>query len=74
MFARDLPAGDLEKKLTVAARLINANLGLRVVDLGFDGFDTHADQPQLAERTAGRPGQRRCARSSRRSTTGSGRG
>ncbi len=45
VFARDLPAGDLEKKLTVAARLINANLGLRVVDLGYDGFDTHSGQP-----------------------------
>ena len=45
VFARDLPSGDLEKKLTVAARLINANLGLRVVDLGYDGFDTHSDQP-----------------------------
>lgn len=45
VFSRDLPAGDLEKKMTVAARLINANLGLRVVDLGYDGFDTHSGQP-----------------------------
>ncbi len=45
VFARDLPPGDLEKKMTVAARLINANLGLRVVDLGHDGFDTHSGQP-----------------------------
>ncbi|MFM2077646.1 MAG: hypothetical protein RJA49_1536, partial [Actinomycetota bacterium] len=44
-FDRPLPDGDLEKKLMVAARLINADLGLRVLDVGFDGFDTHAGQP-----------------------------
>ncbi len=31
--------------MTVAARLINANLGFRVLDLGLDGFDTHDNQP-----------------------------
>jgi uncharacterized protein (DUF1501 family) len=45
VFDRDLPEGDLENKLTVAARLINADLGLRVIDTGYDGFDTHAGQP-----------------------------
>ncbi len=45
VFDRDLPEGDLEKKLTVVARLINADLGLRVVDTGYDGFDTHSSQP-----------------------------
>lgn len=44
-FARTLPTGDLEKKLTIAARLINADVGLRVVDAGYDGYDTHAGQP-----------------------------
>jgi uncharacterized protein (DUF1501 family) len=44
-FDRPLPDGSLQKKLTIAARLINANLGLRVLDVGFDGFDTHANQP-----------------------------
>ncbi len=40
------PTGDdFEKKMTVAARLINANLGFRVLDLGLDGFDTHDGQP-----------------------------
>ncbi len=40
------PAGDdFVKKMTVAARLINANLGFRVLDLGLDGFDTHDSQP-----------------------------
>ena len=31
--------------MSVAARLINANLGFRVLDLGLDGFDTHDGQP-----------------------------
>ena len=35
---------DLTGKLTVAANLINANLGLRVIDVGRGGFDTHASQ------------------------------
>ena len=40
------PTGDdFVRKMTVAARLINANLGFRVLDLGLDGFDTHDGQP-----------------------------
>ena len=36
------PSGDeFVQKMTVAARLINANLGFRVLDLGLDSFDTH---------------------------------
>ena len=31
--------------MTVAARLINANLGFRVLDLGLDGFDNHNSEP-----------------------------
>jgi hypothetical protein len=46
MFERPLPDDSLEKKMTVAARLINADIGLRVLDTGFDGFDTHSGQPQ----------------------------
>ena len=45
VFVDPLPDGDLVKKMAVAARLINANLGLRVVDTGYDGFDTHGDEP-----------------------------
>ncbi len=45
VFDRPLPTSDLEKKMTVVARLINADLGLRVVDTGYDGFDTHSSQP-----------------------------
>ncbi|MEY2416267.1 MAG: hypothetical protein QOH53_1601 [Ilumatobacteraceae bacterium] len=36
---------DFTQKMTVAARLINANLGFRVLDLGLDSFDTHDSQP-----------------------------
>jgi len=36
---------DFVRRRTVAARLINANLGFRVLDLGLDGFDTHDNQP-----------------------------
>jgi len=43
-FERTLPEGDLARKMVVAARLINADLGVRVVDLSHDGFDTHAGQ------------------------------
>ncbi|MEY4174038.1 MAG: hypothetical protein RI900_1203, partial [Actinomycetota bacterium] len=45
VFRRDLPGDDLVRKMTVAARLVNADLGLRVIDTGFDGFDTHSGQP-----------------------------
>src|SRR3954469_8198417 len=40
------PTGDeFVQKMIVAARLINANLGFRVLDLGLDSFDTHDSQP-----------------------------
>ena len=45
VFARDLPDADLEKKMTVVARLINADLGLRVIDTSYDGFDNHSGEP-----------------------------
>ena len=39
------PTGDeFVQKMTIAARLINANLGFRVLDVGLDGFDTHDNQ------------------------------
>jgi uncharacterized protein (DUF1501 family) len=44
-FKAALPSGgDLTRKLTIAARLINANLGLRVIDISRSGFDTHENQ------------------------------
>lgn len=43
---RPEPQGDgLVRDLTVAARLINADLGLRVIDVGMGGFDNHDSQP-----------------------------
>jgi uncharacterized protein (DUF1501 family) len=45
VFSRPLPESDLQKKLTVVARLINADLGMRVIDTGQEGFDTHSSQP-----------------------------
>lgn len=41
--------GDVEivAKLDVAARLINANLGFRVVTAGWGDFDSHARQPYM---------------------------
>jgi uncharacterized protein (DUF1501 family) len=35
---------DIAQQLVLAAHLINANLGIRVIDTGLDGFDTHTDQ------------------------------
>jgi uncharacterized protein (DUF1501 family) len=44
-FRTALPSGgDLTRKLTIAARLINANIGFRVLDIGRGGFDTHENQ------------------------------
>jgi uncharacterized protein (DUF1501 family) len=39
-----LPEGDLRRELTLAARLINANIGVRVVTTKLGDFDTHANQ------------------------------
>ena len=41
-----LPDGELAAQLEVAARLINANLGFRVLAAGYGDFDSHAGQPQ----------------------------
>ncbi len=48
MIPAERPGGEVEivGKLEVAARLINANLGLRVITAGFGDFDSHAGQPQ----------------------------
>ena len=43
-FSGALPQGDLARKMTVAARLVNADIGLRVIDMGLDAFDTHDNQ------------------------------
>ena len=41
----DFPDSDLGHKLVLSARLINANLGIRVISVNLGGFDTHSDQP-----------------------------
>ncbi len=41
----ELPDTEVVAKLEVAARLINANLGFRVLTAGFGDFDSHAGQP-----------------------------
>ncbi|MEM1333099.1 MAG: DUF1501 domain-containing protein [Actinomycetota bacterium] len=48
--APNLPSGELEgarivQQMEVAARLVNANLGFRVLTAGFGDFDSHAGQP-----------------------------
>ena len=46
VFATPIPdGGELVGKMTAAARLINANIGVRVVDVGRGDFDTHHNQP-----------------------------
>jgi uncharacterized protein (DUF1501 family) len=40
-----LPDTTIVAQLEIAARLINANLGFRVVTAGFGDFDSHAGQP-----------------------------
>jgi uncharacterized protein (DUF1501 family) len=44
-FTAKFPGGTVARKLTVAARLINLDIGLRVIDVGFDGFDNHENEP-----------------------------
>ena len=46
----DLGANGLARELTLAARLINANLGIRVIDIGFGGFDNHAGENPTHDR------------------------
>ncbi len=41
----ELPDVDLVARLEVQARLINANLGFRVLSAGWGDFDSHAGQP-----------------------------
>lgn len=42
LFNPDLPSGELASQMVMAARLINANLGIRVLSLNFGDFDGHA--------------------------------
>ncbi|MCP4228145.1 MAG: DUF4214 domain-containing protein [Actinomycetia bacterium] len=47
IYGEELPEGKLKAKLELAARLINANLGIRVLSVDFGDFDSHARQPEL---------------------------
>ena len=44
VYVADLPDGKLIKQLELAARLVNANLGVRVVQVQYGDFDHHAGQ------------------------------
>jgi uncharacterized protein (DUF1501 family) len=53
LYSPALPDGYLPRQLVLAARLINANLGLRVLCCSYGDFDSHADQaPMHAARMA----------------------
>lgn len=43
-YRRELPDGDLVPQMLLAARLINLDLGTRVMNVGQGGYDTHDDQ------------------------------
>ncbi|MCP5026328.1 MAG: DUF1501 domain-containing protein [Actinomycetia bacterium] len=45
LLAGTFPEGELATELTLAARVINADLGARVISVSFGDFDTHDDQP-----------------------------
>lgn len=42
-----LPDTEIVARLEIAARMINANLGFRVLTAGFGDFDSHANQPEM---------------------------
>ncbi|MBI5087784.1 MAG: DUF1501 domain-containing protein [Actinobacteria bacterium] len=44
VFSSEVEGAELTRKLTVAARLVNADLGVRVIDVGCGGFDTHESE------------------------------
>lgn len=58
LYATKLPEGKLIGQLELAARLVNANLGVRVLQVQYGDFDHHAGQPnahqqRMAELDAG---------------------
>lgn len=46
-YAASLPDENLTPDLVLAARLINANLGLRVINVAYGDFDGHAGHPAM---------------------------
>jgi uncharacterized protein (DUF1501 family) len=53
VFSTKLPDGNMARNMTLAARLINANLGVRVVNVSHDGYDTHRDQASEHDKLMG---------------------
>ncbi len=47
VYDRALPAGKLAEKLELCARLINSNVGLRVLHVKYGDFDSHSGQPTM---------------------------
>ncbi len=47
------PSTDLGRKLAMAARAVAADLGTRVIQVGFGGFDTHSGQLNQQEQLLG---------------------
>jgi uncharacterized protein (DUF1501 family) len=45
-YGHPAPQAHIGRQLALAAQLLNANLGIRVVDVHLGGFDTHADQAE----------------------------
>jgi uncharacterized protein (DUF1501 family) len=44
VYDAQLPEGDLSRQLAICARLVNADLGVRVLSTGYGDFDHHANQ------------------------------
>ncbi len=47
VYSPELPDGDFTPDMILAARLINANLGLRVINVSYGDFDGHAGHPTM---------------------------
>lgn len=47
LFGQPLPGSKIGSKMVLAARLINANLGLRILDVGWGDFDSHSNQQAM---------------------------
>lgn len=47
IYAEEGPAAELSRKLDLCARLINANVGIRVLAVTYGDFDSHANQPAM---------------------------
>lgn len=46
-YTGDVPEERLSAQMVLAARLINANLGIRVINVSYGDFDGHAGHPQM---------------------------